>query len=843
MKEIKLLLCFTIAFFMINSAVQLNAAVYTFQAGNKTYQIVDQKLNYASAAQYAVQRGGYLAEIESSTEQTAVYNALVSKVNSTYTVVQDGGGIAYVWIGANDLNTEGTWIWDGNNDGTGINFWIGEGTNTSGTGYSVEGRYQNWGGNLSAGAPKEPDNYGTGQDAAAIALATWPDAPPQYKIGDAGEWNDIAASNTLYFVVEYDVSGIPSTPSKPTGVIELCQDAENTTYTTTATNNALTYSWMILPTNAGSVSGAGIEGTVNWNSTFYGTAKLIVKAVNPLGESNYSDTLEIEVLQGVAKAAKPTGNQVVCNNEATSNYSTDEISTATAYYWEMIPNYAGTLNANLNNATITWANNYTGEVSITVYAENNCGQGEKSDKLVIERKSTIKLVTPPLGPEEVNFNALDTKYSINPVANVSKYLWKIEPINAGEFVYNDATPNNVEVEVNWSETFDGTAQISVSAENDCGAGEYSPILTVRVKDIPGMPSKPTCDDTEICQGTDEITVLNVEKVDNNENYSWVLNPESAGYINGNKTEAVIAWSADFSGTAEVTVATVGINGNSEMSEALLFTVNSLPEVPSKPSSVEKMCAADEMISISAEIATSANYYEWKVTPEEAGTIENNTNTADFVLNSGFTGDFNVQVAAVNDCGKSDFSEAITINVNDIPATPDKPTGEVEIELNGNETVETTYSTNEVENAKNYNWILTPDNAGTLEINSNTVVVKWINTGAVTLTVNAENDCGNSEDSEILEINVNGGPISVREDFKFINAKVYPNPSNNEINIELGADFYGGTIEISDLLGNKLIQSEVKNNLQTISVSELPAGKYFITLTHNGHIYSDTFVKQ
>jgi hypothetical protein len=95
----------------------------------------------------------------------------------------DGGDASYVWIGGNDLATEGTWVWDGNNDGSKTDFWIGDKTGTA-----VEGRYHNWG--------DEPDDF-SGQDALGLALTDWP-------LGLASQWNDLRESNKLFFVIEFD---------------------------------------------------------------------------------------------------------------------------------------------------------------------------------------------------------------------------------------------------------------------------------------------------------------------------------------------------------------------------------------------------------------------------------------------------------------------------------------------------------------------------------------------------------------------------------------------------------------------------------------------------------------
>lgn len=177
--------------------------IYTFTYDTKTYEVIKEQKSWTDASACAVERGGYLVEINDVKEQNAVYNAIINGagVSPTYTSIENGGGIAYVWIGATDQRTEGTWLWDGNNDSVGINFWIGQGANGSGGGTSVSSSYFNWGG-VSVGNPNEPDNYEAGQHHAAIALTGWP--AETTILGIAGEWNDIIGSSQLYYVVEKD---------------------------------------------------------------------------------------------------------------------------------------------------------------------------------------------------------------------------------------------------------------------------------------------------------------------------------------------------------------------------------------------------------------------------------------------------------------------------------------------------------------------------------------------------------------------------------------------------------------------------------------------------------------
>jgi hypothetical protein len=181
------------------------ANIYSFTYNGHSYEIVKEMKTWATAAACAVERGGYLVEINDQAEQTMVYSKIAAAgISTTYTSVGDGGGTAYIWIGATDKVTEGSWKWDGANSGGGGNFWNGQGAAGNGGGTAVGGAFINWGGK-STGTPNEPDDYG-GQDAAGIALAGWPSGTTM--LGIAGEWNDLAITNTLYYIIEKNSSGI-----------------------------------------------------------------------------------------------------------------------------------------------------------------------------------------------------------------------------------------------------------------------------------------------------------------------------------------------------------------------------------------------------------------------------------------------------------------------------------------------------------------------------------------------------------------------------------------------------------------------------------------------------------
>lgn len=191
-----------------------NSNIYTFNYMGKKYEIVKEMKSWTAASACAVERGGYLAEINDIDEQDTIMNAIFkgALISQTYTQVTDGGGTAYIWIGATDKTTEGKWMWDGINNGNGINFWNGQGAAGAGDGSAVSGKYVNWGG-TTKGIPNEPDDYNSNQDAAAIALDGWPSGTEL--LGSEGEWNDINITDTLYYIIEYDKpNGLNLTPVK-----------------------------------------------------------------------------------------------------------------------------------------------------------------------------------------------------------------------------------------------------------------------------------------------------------------------------------------------------------------------------------------------------------------------------------------------------------------------------------------------------------------------------------------------------------------------------------------------------------------------------------------------------
>ena len=161
------------------------ANIYSFTYNGHSYDVIKENKTWTDAVTCAVSMEGYLAEINDTLEQVAIFNELISNAEIDIANTENQFGTASVWLGGSDAVTEGEWIWDGNNDGIGAQFWSG-----GPDGISIDDSFTHWG-----ISPPEPDNSG-GQDHLTIIIK--PTAI------NYGLWNDLVSTNTIYYLVEYD---------------------------------------------------------------------------------------------------------------------------------------------------------------------------------------------------------------------------------------------------------------------------------------------------------------------------------------------------------------------------------------------------------------------------------------------------------------------------------------------------------------------------------------------------------------------------------------------------------------------------------------------------------------
>jgi PKD repeat protein len=107
-------------------------------------------------------------------------------------------------------------------------------------------------------------------------------------VSDGTNTNTYTKENYINVVVA------PEAPATPQGENEVCTNLVNQTeYTTTGVANADSYVWNIDPSDAGTISGTGTTGTVDWTDSWEGTATISVKGVNTCGEGVSSEGFDV----------------------------------------------------------------------------------------------------------------------------------------------------------------------------------------------------------------------------------------------------------------------------------------------------------------------------------------------------------------------------------------------------------------------------------------------------------------------------------------------------------------------------------------------------------------------
>jgi hypothetical protein len=88
--------------------------------------------------------------------------------------------------------------------------------------------------------------------------------------------------------------------------------------------------------------------------------------------------------------------------------------------------------------------------------------------------------------------------------------------------------------------------------------------------------------------------------------------------------------------------------------------------------------------------------------------------------------------------------------------------------------------------------------------------------------------------------VEGSALSVIDE-TLINVSIYPNPVANELQIKTTTDITNKIATVFDINGKRILNMKLKSN--TINVSTLAGGVYFLRLESNGKIIKRKFIKK
>ena len=179
----------------------------------------------------------------------------------------------------------------------------------------------------------------------------------------------------------------PTQANTPTGAATSCTNINNEIYTTTGALNANSYIWTLLPSNAGVITGSGLNASVNWDNSFVGNATISVKAVGTCSIGAESTPFQVSISEAPGYAATPQAPSSLCADADNTNVSCSVISNANSYSWSLIPTNAGVITGNTLNANIDWNASYVGLAKLYVAGNNICGDGALSSPKNINVRS------------------------------------------------------------------------------------------------------------------------------------------------------------------------------------------------------------------------------------------------------------------------------------------------------------------------------------------------------------------------------------------------------------------------------------------------------------------------
>ena len=190
---------------------------------------------------------------------------------------------------------------------------------------------------------------------------------------------------------EIVVESKPAQAGTPQGDATICQASTGNIFITEGTPLATSYEWVIDPSETGTITGTGLEITLDVAENFTGSAVLRVRGVNDCGNGGISEALVLDV-QAVlpAPANAPAGPDVVDLKDVTSSdFTGTEVPGAIGYTWSIDPENAGDLTPDGLNLMVTWDPDFRGEAGITYAGVTDECDGRFSPAKVVTVKNTL----------------------------------------------------------------------------------------------------------------------------------------------------------------------------------------------------------------------------------------------------------------------------------------------------------------------------------------------------------------------------------------------------------------------------------------------------------------------
>lgn len=555
---------------------------------------------------------------------------------------------------------------------------------------------------------------------------------------------------------------------------------DNTYQTSSSFSPSTTSDW------CGSSPGAPCFN-INLNS-YAGNDNILLRfqAYNNYSNNLYLDNVTITGSNTLPVTASFTGSaSSVCAGNSITFSNTSQ--NATSFVWKKDGVVIST------NSNISHVFNSAGSYSIRLIASNSSSIDSVSQTITVNPLPGAATI--PSGSTNLCINASNTTYTTASITNATSYVWSLSPTSAGAI-----SGNGTSATVDWNNSFTGQASITVKGSNTCGYGVSSSNLNVTINSVPGTPAQPSGDNVLCINPPNKNYTVN--NVTGATSYQWNLTPAAAGSISGSSTSASVDWNNSYTGSATISVKASNSCGTGNASPVLNVVINDIPAQPSMPGGPTSMCQNPGTTNYSTASITQANSYNWILTPSSAGYVTGSDTTASVSWNSAFSGNADLKVAALNNCGSGAFSNNLNINISQGPPKP--------IITQSNDTL---YSSSATGNQ--WHTPSGPISGAVYQYFTPNI------SGVYFVSVTNSNGCSAQSDP------FNYTSSSLQSMLNEHIVKIYPNPAEDILIIE-----YSGPdkviLHISNNIGEEIINEQFLNQIK-LNISHLSGGIYFIKL--------------
>ena len=466
---------------------------------------------------------------------------------------------------------------------------------------------------------------------------------------------------------------------------------------------------------------------------------------------------------------------------------------------DICPSGSTTLTANNGYVSYIWSTgatsqsillNAAGTYTVTVTDANGCKAS--INKIVVQAASPIPVISGTLSFCGSSSTTLEAGLGY------SSYAWS-----------NGATTHSIIVST--------AGTFSVTVTNTSGCTGTTNVTTTTTGAVPVSPGPISGNNGGVCNSTNNV--YSIAAVPNTAFYVWTV-PIGATIVSGQGTTSIIVNYSNTFSSGDIVVAASNACGQSPSNTPRKLAVTSIATTPGAiTGQASGLCDQSNKVYSITPI-TGANSYLWTV--PTGATIVSGQGTTTVTVN--FTNNFgagNICVKTINVCGNSANN---CLALQGIPSMPVAINGPMSVCAKQSNVI---YTIAPVIGATTYSWSLTNQARILSGQGTTSIVVEFLNKN-VDVTVTANNGCGASTKQSItVNVGCATNRLASSEDYESSEISIFPNPSDDILNIRIENGFGKYNFKAVNILGQLSYETDIllEDNTISVDLKQLPKGVY------------------